>query len=68
MKAWVISDSDDRWSVKLDVGDLGCYLDTTFRSRAFTLIGRVIVFLARILFFFLALPLDFAGKLRVFAY
>ena len=64
MKAWVISDSGNRWSFKLDVRDLGGHLDTTFRGRAATLVGRVLVFLARILVV-LALPLDFAGKLRV---
>ena len=64
MKAWVISNAGDRWSVKLDVKDLGGHLDTTFRARAATLVGRVLVFLARILVV-LALPLDFAGRLRV---
>ena len=37
MKAWVISNAGDRWSVKLDVKDLGGHLDTTFRGRAATL-------------------------------
>ena len=54
MRAWVISDAGDRWSV--DVRDLGGHLDTTFRGRAATLVGRVLVFLARILLVF-ALPL-----------
>ena len=64
MNAWVISDAGDRWSVKLDVRDLGGHLDTTLRGRAATLVGRVLVLLARILVV-LALPLDFAGRLMV---
>ena len=32
MKSWLISDGGDRWSVKLDVRDLGGHLDATYRS------------------------------------
>ena len=31
MKGWVVSDTGDRWIVKLDVRDLGGHLDSTFR-------------------------------------
>ena len=32
MKDWVLSQDGDRWSVRLDVRDLGGHLDTTFRG------------------------------------
>ena len=32
MKSWVISGAGERWSVKLDVRDLGGHLDTTYRA------------------------------------
>ena len=32
MKDWVIFDQDERWTVKLDVRDLGGHLDTTYRA------------------------------------
>ena len=63
MEDWVLSGSSDR-SVNLDVGDLGGHLGTTYRRRATTLDGRVRLLLARILVV-MALPLDFAVKLRV---
>ena len=31
MKGWVVSDAGDRWTVRLDVRDLGGHLDTTLR-------------------------------------
>ena len=64
MKDWVLSDSGDRWSVKLDVRDLGGHLDTTLRHRASTLSGRVSGLLGAVLVV-MALPLDFSGKLRI---
>ena len=64
MKDWVLSDSGDRWSVKLDTRDLGGHLDTTHRRRNFTLAGRVVGLLAAVLVV-MALPLDFAGKPRI---
>ena len=64
MKDWVLSDAGDRWSVKLDARDLGGHLDTTRRKRNTTLAGRVVGLLAAVLVV-MALPLDFAGKLRV---
>ena len=30
MRDWVVMDEGDRWTVKLDVRDLGGHLDTTF--------------------------------------
>ena len=38
---WVVSDEGDRWSVKLDVQDLGGHLDSTFRGWSATLATRV---------------------------
>ena len=64
MKAWVIFDAVGRWSVKLDVRDLGGHLDTTYRRPAATLVCRVLVLLSCILVV-LALPLDFTGRLGV---
>ena len=64
MKGWILSESGDRWSVKLDTRDLGGHLDTTFRRRNNTLAGRVLRLLAAVLVV-MALPLGFAGKLRV---
>ena len=32
MRDWVVTDEGDRWSVKLDVRDLGVHLDSTFRG------------------------------------
>ena len=64
MRSWVLSDSGDKWSVKLDVRDLGGHLDTSYRCRAGTLVGRVLGLLDSVLLV-MALPLDFAGKLRI---
>ena len=64
VKDWVLSDSGDRWSVKLDVPDLGGHLDTTLRHRASTLTGRVSGLLGAVLVV-MALPLGFPGKLRI---
>ena len=60
MKDWILSDSGNRWSVK----DLGGHLDTAPRRRAVTLSGRVLGLLVAVLVV-MALPLTFAGKLRV---
>ena len=56
MKCWVVSDAGDKWSVRLDVRDLGGHLDSTFRARAVTLNSRMSAAIP---------PLDFVGKLRV---
>ena len=65
MKEWTLSDAEDRWSVKLDTRDLGGHLDTSYRRRNTTLAGRVLGLPAAVLVV-MALPLDFAGNLRVF--
>ena len=31
-RGWIVTDEGDRWSVRLDVRDLGEHLDTTFRK------------------------------------
>ena len=64
MKDWVLSDNGDKWSVKLDVRDLGGHLDTTMRHRASTLSGRVSGLL-NVVLVVMALPLVFSGKLRI---
>ena len=64
MKHWLVSDAGDKWSVKLDVRDLGGHLDATRRVRAGTLSCRFSLVLPRVPSV-AALPLDFAGKLRL---
>ena len=64
MKDWVIFDQDERWSVKLDVRDLGGHLDTTYRAWGCTLAARVLAVL-RVVWLVSALPLGYHGKLRV---
>ena len=65
MRDWVVTDEGDRWTVKLDVRDLGGHLDTTFRGWSSTLAARVRLVLARLLVVF-ALPRHFHGRLCVF--
>ena len=60
----MVSDEGDRWTVKLDVRDLGGHLDTTFRGWSSTLATRVRVVIARLVVVF-ALPLHFHGRLGV---
>ena len=48
MRDWVVTDEGDRWTVKLDVRDLGGHLDTTFRGWSSTLATRVRVVIARL--------------------
>ena len=64
MRGWVVSDDGHRWSVKLDVRDLGGHLDTTFHGWSSTLASRVRLVFSRLVLVF-ALPLDFHGRLRV---
>ena len=64
MRDWVVTDEGDRWTVKLDVRDLGGHLDTTFRGWSSTLAARVRLVLARLLVVF-ALPLPFHGRMVV---
>ena len=37
MRGWVLSDEGHKWTVKLDVRDLGGHLDTTLRGWSSTL-------------------------------
>ena len=64
MKNWLISDGGDRWSVKLDVRDLGGHLDVTYRSCGCTLAARVEAVLS-VVWLVSALPLHCDGKLRI---
>ena len=64
MRDWVVSDEGDRWTVKLDVRDLGGHSDTTFRGWSSTLAARVRLVLAWLLVVF-ALPLHFHGGMVV---
>ena len=63
MRGWIVTDEGHRWSVKLDVRDLGMHLDTTFRSWSATLatVGPLVI--AGLVLIFV-LPLDFHGRLR----
>ena len=65
MRGWVVTDEGDRWSVKLDVRDIGRHLDTTFQGWFATLAARVRLVIARLVLIFV-LPLDFHGELRLF--
>ena len=64
MKDWVISAQGERWTVKLDVRDLGGHLDTTFWAWGCTLVARVLAVL-RVVWLVSASPLGFQGKLRI---
>ena len=64
MRDWVLSESEDKWTVKLDTTDLGGHLDTTFRRKNTTLASPVLGLLAAVLVV-MVLPLGFVGKLRV---
>ena len=57
----MVSDEGDRWTVKLDVHDLGGHLDTTFRGWSSTLATRVRVVISRLVVVF-ALPVHFHGR------
>ena len=63
MKGWLVSDTGDKWSVKLDVGDFGGHLDSTYRARATTL-GHGIAAVVPKVPSVSVVPLDFCGKLR----
>ena len=64
MRGWVLSDEGHKWTVKLDVRDLGGHLDTTLREWSSTLSLRVRLVISRLDLIF-ALPLDFYGRVRV---
>ena len=64
MRSWVLSEEGQRWTVKLDVRDLGGHLDTTLRGWSSTLSPRVRLVISRLDLIF-ALPLDFYGRVRV---
>ena len=54
----------ERWTVKLDVRDLGGHLDTTYRAWGCTLVARVLAVL-KVVWLVSALPLGYQGKLRI---
>ena len=64
MRSWVLSDEGHKWTVKLDVRDLGGHLDTTLRGWSSTLSLRVRLVISRLDLIF-AFPLDFYGRVRV---
>ena len=64
MKGWVVSDAGDRWTVQLDVRDLGGHLDSTSSSRATTLGYRIAAAVPQVPSV-PVLPLDFCGKLHI---
>ena len=59
MRDWDICDGNERWTVRLDVRDLGGHLDSTY-----TLAARVCSVL-RVVWLVSALPLGYLGKLRI---
>ena len=63
MRDWVVTDEGDRWTVKLDIRDLGGHLDTTFRGWSSTLATRVRVAISRLVVVFALL--HFHGRLGV---
>ena len=64
MRSWVLSDEGHKWTVRLDVRELGGHLDTTLRGWTSTLSLRVRLVISRLDLIF-ALPLDFHGRVRV---
>ena len=64
MKDWVICAGNERWTVRLDVRDLGGHLDTTYRAWFCTLAARVCSVL-RVVWLVSALPLGYLGELRI---
>ena len=64
MRGWIVLNEGDRWSVKLDVRDLGRHLDSTFRCWSVTFATWFRLVIARLVLIF-ALPLDFHGRLKV---
>ena len=64
MKGWAVSDTGYKWSVSLDVRDLGGHLDSTLRARAITLGYRISAAVHRV-HSVAVLPLDFCGRLRI---
>ena len=64
MKDWWVFAQDERWTVKLDVRDLGGHLDTTNTAWGCTLAARVLAVL-RVVWLVSALLLGYRGKLRI---
>ena len=64
MRAWVISDKGEHWSVKLDVRDLGGHLVTTYRAWGRALVAGVLAVL-KVVWLVSAMPLDYRCKLRI---
>ena len=64
MRDWVLSEEGDKWSVKLDIRDLGGHLHTTFRRLLSTLAARVRLVIVKILMV-VVLPLNFHCRLEV---
>ena len=59
-KCWAVFDAGEKWSVGLDVRDLGRHLDSTFSARAATLGHRISAAVPRV-HSVAVLPLDFCG-------
>ena len=60
MRDWVLSQEDDKWTLKFDVRDL----DTTFRGWSSSLAARVRMVISWLVPIFAA-PFDFHGRVRV---
>ena len=64
MKCWSVSDTGDKWSVKLDIRDLGGHLDSSLRSGAVKLGFRMSAAIPRVRAV-AVFPLDFVGRFRI---
>ena len=47
MRGWIVTEEGNGWSVKVDVGDLGGHLDTTFGGWSATLAATIRLLNAR---------------------
>ena len=63
MRDWVVTDEGDRWTVKLDVRDLGGHLDTTFRVGLLLWLLGFVLFLLGCLLSLLCLFIFMVGWL-----
>ena len=64
MKIWSLSQKGDKWTVTLEILDLGGHLDITFRSWTGTLASRVRPAIQRLILV-AVLPLDSHERIRV---
>ena len=61
IRGWILSHEGDKWTVKVDVRNLGGHLDTTFRGWSATLAAGVKMVISRLVLIS-ALRLDFHAR------